>query len=214
MRITRQRSQQAVSRRGPLDRMHADTQEIDDAALVAACRRGDVGAWERMVRRFERLIYTVPRRAGLAADDAADVFQTVFQRLHEHLESLNRPDRVQAWLVTTARRETLRLLGLRRNAVPLGGPATDENEDVVDLADPDPLPEQVLDELQQHHRVRLVLQRLDDRCRSLLGLLYGAEEPPAYTEIAVQLGVPIGSIGPTRARCLAKLRTLFEALPR
>lgn len=192
--------------------MQTTTKDLNDAELIEACRRGDAGAWERMVLRFERLIYTVPRRAGLSADDAADVFQIVFQRLHEHLDAISRPERVQAWLVTTARRETLRLLGERRRTAPLGVPAAGEDEPSIDPADPDPLPEQLLEELQQNHRVRVALQHLADPCRTLLGLLYGDDDPPPYADIAARLGVPVGSIGPTRARCLAKLRALFEAL--
>lgn len=187
-----------------------------DADLIRACRQGDPLAWERLVRRFERLIYTVPRRAGLGADEAADVFQTVFMRLHEHLHALQQPERVQAWLVTTARRETLRLLlERRRNSV--GRVAADgadgEADAAAELADPDPLPEALLDELQQRHRARRALEALGEPCRGLLGLLYGADEAPPYAEIAARLGMPVGSIGPTRARCLAKLRDAMEALP-
>lgn len=193
--------------------MDAAADPTSNAELVLACRRGDARAWEQLVLRFERLIYTVPRRAGLTRDDAADVFQSVFERLHKNLESLDRPERVQAWLVTTARRETLRLLGTRRHTVPLTTAGDADEGAGVELADPDPLPEQLLDELQQHHRVRQALQCLAEPCRSLLTLLYGSDEPPPYSDIAARLGVPIGSLGPTRARCLAKLRTQLEALP-
>ncbi len=188
-----------------------------DAELIGACRRGDARAWERLVHRFERLIYTVPRRAGLNADEAADVFQTVFMRLHQHLAALQQPERVQAWLVTTARRETLRLLHERQRSsverVPAHRDGDDEADPAAELPDPDPLPEALLDELQQHHRARCALQALGEPCRGLLGLLYGADEAPAYAEIAARLGMPVGSIGPTRARCLAKLREAMEALP-
>jgi RNA polymerase sigma factor (sigma-70 family) len=186
-----------------------------DAELIDACRRGDARAWERLVQRFERLIYTVPRRAGLGADEAADVFQTVFMRLHEHLDTLQQPERVQAWLVTTARRETLRLLHERqRSSAPrLARGADDDDASAADdLPDPDPLPEALLDELQQRHRARCALEGLAEPCRTLLGLLYGSDEAPPYTEIAAQLGMPLGSIGPTRARCLGKLREAMEAL--
>lgn len=179
-----------------------------DAALVQACRDGVPGSWERLVQRFERLIYTVPRRAGLSADEAADVFQTVFMRLHERLPALTQPDRVQAWLVTTARRETLHLLRERRRSVPLGA---DGESEPPEPADPDPLPEQLLETLQLQHRARSALQRLAEPCRSLLQLLYGEDDAPSYSAIAQQLGMAIGSIGPTRARCLGRLRELMES---
>lgn len=181
----------------------------DDAALVHACRQGDTGAWERLVHRYRRLIYTIPRRARLGDADAADVFQTVFARLHENLDTLAQPERLQAWLVTTARRETLRLLRERARSVedPAAGAAAPEP------VDPDPLPEALLEQLQLHHRVRQALERLPEPCRTLLGLLYGENEPPPYAEISARLDMPEGSIGPTRARCLAKLRRLLEESP-
>lgn len=185
-----------------------------DAELVESCRRGDARAWQQLVTRFERLIFTVPRRAGLSPDDAADVFQVVFTRLHERLDALTQPEKVQAWLVTTARRETLRLLHERRRTVPLEPPGADGDERGSDIepADGDPLPEALLEELQQRHLARTALERLSEPCRTLLGLLYGGDEPPSYAELAARLGMPTGSIGPTRARCLGKLRALMETL--
>ena len=183
-----------------------------DATLVQACRDGEPGAWERLVLRFERLIYTVPRRAGLGADDAADVFQTVFMRLHERLHALSQPERVQAWLVTTARRETLHLIQQRRRTVSIDAGADDGHE-AIEPADPDPLPEELLESLQLQHRARFALQRLAEPCRSLLALLYGPDDAPPYSEVAKRLGMAIGSIGPTRARCLARLRELMGESP-
>lgn len=193
-----------------------DLASWDDAQLVAACRRGEAAAWPVLVKRFERLIFTVPRRAGLSAEQAADVFQTVFMRLHEHIDGLAQPDRLQAWLVTTARRETLRLLreGQRTVALaslPAAGDDGSEAEAVEALVDPDPLPADLLEDLQLRHLVRLALERLAEPCRSLLDLLYCRDEPLPYAEISQQLGMPTGSIGPTRARCLGKLRLLMEA---
>lgn len=191
----------------------ASTSLPSDAELIAACRRREPRAWERLVLRFERLIFTVPRRAGLGADEAADVFQTVFMRLYEHLDTLAQPDRVQAWLVTTARRETLRRLRERWRTVPLASPEAGESDErggEVELVDPDPLPEELLDELQQRHRARAALAALGEPCRSLLDLLYSRDEPPPYADIAAQLRMAVGSIGPTRARCLTKLRDLLR----
>lgn len=187
----------------------------DDAQLVAACRRGEAAAWPALVKRYERLIFTVPRRAGLSAEQAADVFQTVFMRLHENLDSLAQPDRLQAWLVTTARRETLRLLrdGQRTVALaslPAAGDDGSEAEVVDTLVDPDPLPPDLLEDLQLRHLVRLALERMAEPCRSLLDLLYCRDEPAPYAEISARLGMPTGSIGPTRSRCLGKLRVLME----
>lgn len=192
--------------------MSADPLAPTDAELIHSCRAGDARAWEQLVRRYERLIYTIPRRARLDADDAGDVFQTVFLRLHEHLERMNHPDRVHAWLVTTARRETLRLLRERQRMAPAVISAANEDGEPLEFeaVDPDPLPEALLEELQLRHRARRALDALAEPCQSLLRLLYCDEQEPSYARISESLGMPEGSIGPTRARCLAKLRELME----
>ncbi|HSV71309.1 MAG TPA: sigma-70 family RNA polymerase sigma factor [Methylibium sp.] len=181
-----------------------------DAQLVAACRRGEPAAWGALVRRYQRLVYTVPRRAGLDEAAAADVFQAAFAKLFEQLDRLQQPDRVQAWLVTTAKRETLAVLRERGRWAAPPAAAGDAGDDPLDrIADPSPLPEALLDELQQQHRLRRALERLDERSRMLLTLLFLQDEPPPYSEIAARCGMPEGSIGPTRARALAKLRALL-----
>ena len=183
---------------------------LDDVQLIAACRSGDAGAWEQLVRRYQRLVYTIPRRARLGDDEAADVFQCVFEKLHRNIDRLSRPERLQAWLVTTARRETLDLLRLRRDTAWVN---SDDVPALTEAIDPDPLPDALLETLQENHRLRQALAGMADPCRSLLTLLYGDEEPVSYAQIAARMAMPEGSIGPTRARCLAKLRALLEREP-
>lgn len=187
--------------------------EDDDARLVARCRGGDAAAWAQLVRRHQRLVYTVARRAGLDEHAAADVFQAVFARLFEQLASLRQPDRLHAWVVTSAKREALALRRRQSAWVSLDGDGADgEGAGVDSLADEGPLPEQLLGELQLMHQLRLALQRLDRRCRDLLTMLFADDERSAYETVSSSLGLPIGSIGPTRARCLDKLRKLFAKL--
>lgn len=184
--------------------------DLPDAELLARCREGSAAAWEALVHRYQRLIYTVVRRAGLDEHSAADVFQTVFERLGAHLDRIDQPERLQAWLVTTAKRETLRLLEQeRRMARPADGGEADDP--LAALADESPLPDELLARLQDEHRVRRALQRLDERSRQLLALLFLQDEPLAYADIAARLGISEGSIGPTRMRALAKLRELLAA---
>jgi RNA polymerase sigma factor (sigma-70 family) len=191
---------------------------LDDHELVQRCRQGEQAAWSVLVRRFQRLIYTVPRTAGLPEEQAADVFQFTFERLHQHLHRLDDPQRVRAWLVTTAKRETLRLLSENRRYASALAPssntasaADDDADPLASVPDPAPLQDAVLDALQQHHRLREAVDRLDPAARQLVELLFLQEEPLPYSEIARRLQMPEGSIGPTRARCLAKLRKLLEA---
>ena len=184
----------------------------DDAALIARCRSGDGAAWAALVRRYQRIVYAIAMRTGADEHAAADVFQTVFSRLHEHLPRLTQPERLQAWIVTTAKREALRVRQINRRTVSLTR-ADDGDGDAIEdsFADDAPLAEEALDRLQQLNLLRIALDRLDNRCRDLLTLLFrDDDERPAYDAVARRLAVPIGSIGPTRARCLAKLRALVE----
>jgi RNA polymerase sigma factor (sigma-70 family) len=174
---------------------------------VARCLEGDGAAWETLARRYHRLVYAIALRAGLNEDAAADVFQTVFTRLLQHLPRIAHPERLQAWIVTTARRETL--LQQRRDARTVSMAVADG--DIPDAAEPEVaddalLPDEALDELQQLARVRLAIDTIDQRCRRLLLALFSDDEPPAYDDLARRLDMPLGSVGPTRSRCLAKLR--------
>jgi RNA polymerase sigma factor (sigma-70 family) len=184
-------------------------------ALVAGCRQGRADAWSQLVRRFQRLVYAVPRRAGLDEATAGDVLQLVFQRLVEHIDRIDDASRLQAWLVTTAKRETLRVLALRQRqaaqeTVVIGVDPDGDADSVLDtVADPTPLQDEQLATVQAHARLRAAVDRLDPRSRLLVELLFLTDPPPAYAEVAQRLGVPEGSIGPTRARCLAKLRKLL-----
>ena len=185
------------------------TADDDDASLVARCRAGDGRAWEALVKRYQRLVYTVVGRTGLDAHAAADVFQTVFTRLVQHLPRLSQPEKLQAWVVTTAKREALlaRRIGLRTVST-----TREDDEAEFDLPDDAPLAEDALAELQQLDLLRHGLDRLDERCRDLLLLLFRDEDDKLpYDEVGRRLGMPQGSIGPTRSRCLDKLRRLVEA---
>ena len=184
----------------------------DDASLVTRCLRGEGAAWETLVERYQRLVYAVARRAGLDEHAAADVFQPVFARLIQHLPRIEEPRRLQAWIVTTAKREAL--LQCRRGKRTMSMTRPDDARDEApewDIADDSPLPEDVLADLQQVHHLRLALERLDDRCRELLQMLFADDdEKMPYEEVARRLGMSLGSIGPTRSRCLDKLRRLVD----
>ncbi len=184
----------------------------DDAALVARCRQGDAAAWALLVKRYQRLVYAIVTRAGFDEHGAADVFQTVFSRLVEHLPRLAQPDRLQAWIVTTAKREALRARHVGQRTVSMTRADDDEGAGIEDtLADEAPLAEEALSDLQQLHRLRLGLDGLDARCRDLLLMLFSDEDDRlAYDEVARRLGMPVGSLGPTRSRCLGKLRRRVE----
>ena len=180
----------------------------DDAMLVAGCLRGEAKCWEALVQRYQRLVFAIVRRAGMDEHVAADVFQTVFSRLLTNLPRIAEPAKLQAWIVTTAKREALhqRRRGERTVSMTESGESGDESAE-WNVADESPLPEEVLEELQQMLRVRQGLDQLDARCRRLMEMLFnGNDTAAAYGEVAEKLDMAVGSIGPTRARCLDKLR--------
>jgi RNA polymerase sigma factor (sigma-70 family) len=184
-----------------------NTMEPSDESLVQECRRGNQDAWGALVKRYQRLIYTIPRRAGLDENSAADVFQNVFARLVEGLDRIDHPERIQAWLVTTARRETWRVILAAKSTRSISG---SEDSHARDIPDDAPLTDEALIRLERQHGVRAAVDSLDERCRRLVELLFYRSEPAPYSEIADALGVTPGSIGPTRARCLQKLLKLLK----
>lgn len=186
----------------------------EDATLILACRRGESEAWATLVARYQKLIYVIPRRAGLDEDQCADIFQQTFQTLFEHLDRIDQPERVRAWLVTTARRATERLQqrNARYQALPENNEAEGDDAPQPEWLDPAPLPDEVISQLEEQHLVRTGVSALEERCRRLLTMLFYDPQQLPYTEIAAQIGIPTGSIGPTRNRCLQKLRSLLQDL--
>lgn len=183
-------------------REEAQRTHESDPALVQACLAGDEAAWEELVDRYGRLVYSIPRRNGLAEADADDVFQNVFATLFRRLGDLRDQTRLSSWLITTAHRESWRVGKLARRSVEL--------DDGVASAAAPPLDEVARAEREQ--AVRQALRRLDGRCRELLTALFLAPETPSYEAIGARLGMPVGSIGPTRARCFTKLEAVLREL--
>ncbi len=182
-----------------------DAGASDIARLVRRAAEGNRWAWERLVEQYERLIWAMTRDFKLVESDANDVAQITWLRLLEHINRLEHPARVGSWLATTARNECLRSLAARKRIVLV--------EDDVTLKDDVPLEPAIDERLLAEERaqaVREALSRLPWRWQRLLQMLM-SDPPVSYAEISDELGLPIGSIGPTRARCLARLRVLLQA---
>lgn len=180
-----------------------------DAELWAACRQGDASAWDELVNRYQRLICTVPRRAGLSEDLVNEVFQEVILTLLEKLDGIEQPERLRAWLVTTAKYKSWKLLGQNRSFRQHHVESDDETLPMVEPTDETPLPDAVLVELEEQHLVRTAVKLLDARCQTIIGMLFYADEPHSYPEVAAVIGVNPTSISPLRARCLKKLARLM-----
>jgi RNA polymerase sigma factor (sigma-70 family) len=176
----------------------------DLAELVGAASGGDQQAWEGLVHRFGGLVWSVARSHGLSAADAADVSQTAWLRLVEHLDRIRDPERVGTWLASTARHEALRVLRRAGRELPVGEESELEPRGaVVETPDAYALASE-RDEL-----LWKAFTALPPRCQRLLRVLI-ADPAPSYQQVAASLQMPIGSIGPTRARCLSRLRRLAD----
>jgi RNA polymerase sigma factor (sigma-70 family) len=182
---------------------------LSDSELVSGCLEGESWAWDALIDRYKRVIYSIPLRAGLTENDAADVFQTVFTRLFERLRSIKKPGGVGGWLVTTAKRESWAVLRKRRRELSQREKAASAQAQHWLL---DTHPDENL--WIEQSLVRDAVERVGGRCRALLWLLYYDPREPSYDEISHMMNVPSGSIGPTRARCLKKLRGILEAMNR
>lgn len=178
--------------------------DLSDQQLIERCRQGRKDAWEEVLARYQRLVFSIPLNYGLSRDDAADISQLTFTTLVQHLDRLRPDSNLAGWLSTVARRHALHHLRKRKREF-LGDEAdVSTSETLAGLASPDTA--------ERWERVAWLdqgLNLLDQRCRELLLLLYFAEEQPAYEEVAARLGLAVGSIGPIRGRCLDRLRGIL-----
>ena len=164
--------------------------------LVRACRQGDQASWRRLVEAHAGLVFAVARRRGLSREECEDAAQHTFTQLFKRLNNIDDPRALPAWLITTATRESVRLISKRRS---VGASAHAEGVAAPIEAD----------SLERHHRVRLAVDILSPPCRDLIRVLFWESPSPDYMTISQRLGIPVGSIGPNRARCLAKLAKLL-----
>jgi RNA polymerase sigma factor (sigma-70 family) len=178
----------------------------DVASLVRRAAEGDRHAWEGLVDQYARLIWSITAEFKLAESDAADVAQTTWLRLLQHIDRIQHPDRVGSWLAATARNECLRSLAARKRVVVI---AHDDVGLDSAMAHGPEIDERLLAD-ERDQVVRDALSRLPRRWQRLLEMLM-ADPPVPYTDISDELGLPVGSIGPTRGRCLARLRVLLQA---
>lgn len=182
----------------------------DIAGLVRCAAAGDRTAWESLVEQYSRLIWSITLEFKLVESDAADVVQTTWLRLLEHIDRIHHPDRVGSWLAATARNECLRNLAARKRVVLGQDDAELATAALAVVAAPAPEVDERLLADERDQVVRDALSRLPGRWQRLLEMLM-ADPPVPYTEISDQLGLPVGSIGPTRGRCLDRLRVLLQA---
>ncbi|MGB5107552.1 MAG: sigma-70 family RNA polymerase sigma factor [Candidatus Zixiibacteriota bacterium] len=163
---------------------------------------GDSRAWEQIVKRYQSLIYAVATRSGLSQLDAADCFQQTWVLLFNNRHKLQDPARLSAWLVTTAKREAIRL---KHRVGP--DPGDDNSNEQVDAA---LLPDEELLQMEKQAQIEGAIQQLEPRCQKLVDAFFFADEEQSYEEIAKSLGIASNSLGPIRRRCLERLKRILE----
>ena len=177
---------------------------LPDPELIEACLNGKDQAWEALLTRFQRLIYSIPFRYGLSEHDANDIFQNVSLLLLENLHVLRDRQRLGAWLAITTRRECWRMTRRQRN-ITVSQETAFVNEHVTEKV---PSEEDFLT-LESQSNIRTAVALLGNPCKQLLTLLFYTEPKPGYSDVAKELSLPEGSIGPNRARCLEKLMKIL-----
>lgn len=171
------------------------------AALVSAAAEGDQGAWNEIVDRYTPLVVSVIYKHRLRPADASDVNQTLWLRLVEQIGRLREPEALPGWIMTTTRNECLRVLRVQQRTH-LYDPLTEtdalESAEDVDM-------EADLLAMERRQALRDGFAELTEQCKRLLQKLM-TDPPPSYQDVSSELAMPVGSIGPTRIRCLEKLR--------
>lgn len=183
--------------------INGDSLACDVAADVAAAASGESRAWNRLVERYSGLVWAVARSYRLDEADAADVSQTTWLRLAEHLHRLRQPERVGGWLATTARNEALRTLRRSARLVPV-----DDDFDLLMNEEEQEVDHRLLD-YERDAALWRAFRALAPPCQRLLRTLM-ADPAPSYADVSATLDMPVGSIGPRRARCLERLRSITE----
>jgi RNA polymerase sigma factor (sigma-70 family) len=174
-----------------------------DRDLILECRNGDLGAWQRLLDRYERLVFSVPRRYGLSREDAADITQLTFTILFQSMDTLSEDSTLGAWLTTVARRHTWRRLDRKRREEAGWYASSSEKLSSADTGTED------LERWELTEWLDYGLSLVGKPCQDLLSALYLDPQQPSYAEVAARLGMAVGSVGPTRIRCLKRLRRVL-----
>jgi RNA polymerase sigma factor (sigma-70 family) len=174
-----------------------------DRDLILECRNGDLGAWQRLLDRYERLVFSVPRRYGLSREDAADITQLTFTILFQSMDTLSEDSTLGAWLTTVARRHTWRRLDRKRREEAGWYASSSEKLLSADTGTED------IERWELTEWLDYGLSLVGKPCQDLLSALYLDPKQPSYAEVAARLGMAVGSVGPTRIRCLERLRRVL-----
>ncbi|PYR72356.1 MAG: hypothetical protein DMG20_00085 [Acidobacteria bacterium] len=174
-----------------------ETCDSDDRDLIRRCIEGDQEAWKQLVRRYERLIYSIALRICRDSETAADVLQQVCLELYQRLDEVRNTATLPSWIATVTRRKSCDYWRSYQPAEPLLDDGSADSEDIFA-------------NIERQHTLERAMASLPERNRRLMQMLYMSGHDYSYQEIAQQLGMPVASIGPTRIRSLKKLRKLLS----
>jgi RNA polymerase sigma factor (sigma-70 family) len=178
-----------------------------DAELIKQCLTGDDQAWTALLERYGNLIYSIALKAGLSSDDAADVFQSVCLAMLNGLEQVNDASRLGSWVATITRRHIYRIWEQQGHS----GLIPDcEEQELANQPDHAPLPDELMEQLEEERMLRQAVSMLDDPCRQLVTALFYEDEPKSYEQLAQEMGLSASTLGPKRGRCLRRIRRILE----
>jgi RNA polymerase sigma factor (sigma-70 family) len=177
----------------------------EDEKLVQECLAGDERAWNTLIDKYKRLIYSVPVKYGFSPDDAGDIFQNVCIDLFTNLSKLRKIESLRSWLITVATHKCFHWKKHHKQDVELDAMEQEVAEEIA--AAP-----QMMQEVQEEQAVRDAILRLTPRCAELVKLLFYEQPPVPYNEVAQKLGLATGSIGFIRGRCLSRLQKILAEL--
>jgi len=179
--------------------MHQSDEQLWNEAI-----KGNQRAWKELVTRYQALVYTVATRCGLSMSDASDCFQYTWTALWQHRKKLKDSSRISSWLMTTAKREAIRMSAQSRRLV--------SDDALAEHSSNAPLPDLELELMETQAQLHSGLALLGARCKKLLDLLFFAAEDYSYEQIAAKSGIAFNSLGPTRRRCLEQLAGILAEL--
>lgn len=174
-----------------------------DEQILLRCRQGDMSAWHQLVDKYESLIISIPLNYGLSREDAVDIAQIAFTALIQNLETLDDKSNLGGWLATVARRHTWRMVKRRQRELPNEFNSKSAHTLLRDRTN-------LIERWELIEWLNSGLMLVSERCRALLTALYFEAEDVSYAEIAARLGIAEGSIGPTRTRCLQRMREILD----
>ncbi len=177
----------------------------EDEKLVQDCLNGDENAWNKLIDKYKRLIYSVPVKYGLSPDDAADIFQNVCVDLFQNLSKVRKIESLRSWLITVATHKCFHHRKQQKPNIELDAMEQEVAEDIA--AAP-----QVMAEVEEEQAVRDAIEKLSPRCAELVKMLFFQQPPLPYIEVAQKLGLATGSIGFIRGRCLNRLQKILAEL--